>query len=171
MAAMSFLLPLETSGGTVIVKFIWKWVRHLESQANLTNWNFQTGCQSAALPSAIQTITSPAETAAPSRQTDLASSTITPLIAKVVQNPQPSQPTITAGPTLVSRDRLHQAEIFRRDAPVPEYLSEYQNVFSHFFIYPACSCLITSAYPVSSYTTTVTVPKWTASTVSWIPNI
>lgn len=74
-----------------------------------------------------------------------------------------SQPTITAGPTLVFLGE--SPGLAKRTAPLPPYLTDLGNPFSQFWLLAGCSCLITSDLPVVSTTTTSTVPKWTASTV------
>jgi hypothetical protein len=92
---------------------------------------------------------------------------------------------ITPGPKLVYRDgRLiekraaaaqqaaappeashPEAAIEKRDYSPPGFLSDYDNIFSQYFVIAACSCLITSASPVISTTTTSTIPFYTDTIV------
>jgi hypothetical protein len=70
---------------------------------------------------------------------------------------------ITPGPKLLHDGR---AVIAKRAYDLPDWLSSYSNVYSQIFLSDACSCLITSALPVVSTSTTSTVPDYTDTIVS-----
>jgi hypothetical protein len=84
----------------------------------------------------------------------------------------PSQPLVTTAPTLAPRvaeaepEVDHIANIAKRDAPLPPYMSDLAYFWSSIYLAPACSCLITSAKPATLSTTTLTRTVWTSSTVS-----
>ncbi|KAF2265762.1 hypothetical protein CC78DRAFT_567339 [Lojkania enalia] len=73
--------------------------------------------------------------------------------------PTPAEPLITPEPTLVPR-----ADIVKRSAELPDYMSDLSYFWSYVYLTPACSCLITSALPPVPSTTTSTVTRWTSST-------
>jgi hypothetical protein len=70
------------------------------------------------------------------------------------------EPVITAAPISAAPQDLEV-----RDVDVPKYIRDIMGVFPQ-GLTPACSCLITSARPPASATTTLRFLTWTATTVS-----
>lgn len=108
-------------------------------------------CKTSAVGTATPPITTPGQTTPPEPTAPSAA---------------PSQPLITSAPTAIPR--AEPANIAKRDAPLPPYMSDLEYYWSNIYVAPACSCLISSAPSPTSSTTTTTYTSWTSHTVSLV---
>jgi hypothetical protein len=158
MGAMWFRHPREINGGIVTAKSIDPYAFFLNSFHEIANDGMQTECSDAALPS--MTITSNAA-ASPS-------SSIPPSSTQPVAT-QPTTPSVTPAPTMLPREALEaraKHALAKRESSVPSWLAA--NWYDEMFVLPACSCIITSALPVTQATQTSTITQYTSTVVSFV---